>query len=101
MDSTIDIMHVFFCGLSRYLFSWMTDELIPRDFSWAELNAASRKYPYKRGVRVPTLEKSKGDNRASCSTHLNGAEMMAFALARWPTPSPQTPSPLPLPHCIA
>jgi len=92
-DSTIDVMHVFFCGLTRYLFSWVTDALIPRDFSWATLNAASRKYPYKRGVRMPTLERSKGDNRASCSFHLNAAEMMAFALARWPLPSPKTPSP--------
>ena len=100
-DTTIDVMHVFFCGLTRYLFSWVTDELIPRDFSWAELNAKSRKYPYKRGVRVPTLERSKGDTRASCSTHLNAAEMMAFALARCgrrPPPAPPIAPPLTLPN---
>ena len=61
VDSTIDVMHVFFCGLTRYLLSWVTDEFIPRDFSWVQLNAESRKYPYKRGVRVPALEKCKGD----------------------------------------
>ena len=66
-DSTIDVMHVFLCGLTRYLWSWVTDELIPRDFSWEELNKENKKYPYKRGVRIPTLERSKGDKRCSCS----------------------------------
>ena len=81
-DSTIDVMHVFFCGLTRYLLSWVTDELIPRDFSWDDLNKRKNDYPFKRGVRVPNLERSKGDARCSCSIHLNAAEMMAFALAR-------------------
>ena len=81
-DSTIDVMHVFFCGLTRYLLSWVTDELIPRDFSWDDLNKRKNDFPFKRGVRVPNLERSKGDARCSCSIHLNAAEMMAFALAR-------------------
>ena len=81
-DSTIDVMHVKFCGLTRYLLSWATDEWIPRDFSWQELNDQKNKYHFKRGVRVPDLERSKGDARGSCSIHLSGAETMAFAIAR-------------------
>ena len=36
---------------------------------------------FPRGHRVPTLEFAKGDTRGSTSTHLNAAEMLAFALA--------------------
>ena len=93
IDSTVDVMHLFGCGLTRYLFSWVTDDLIPRDFTWDQLNAANKKYRYKRGVKVATLERSKGDKRGSCSTHLNAAEMMAFAVARPPRPPPLAPPP--------
>lgn len=40
---------------------------IPRDFTWAELNESKKAFPWGRGVRVPTLERSKGEkSRASC-----------------------------------
>ena len=81
-DSTIDIMHVFWCGLTRYLFSWVTDDIVPACMSWDELNSAKRKHPWLQGQKVPDLERSKGDTRGSCSTHLNAAEMMHFTLAR-------------------
>ena len=58
-DTTIDIMHVFFCGMTRYLLSWLLDLLIPRDFTWGQLNAAIKNYPWGAGVRVPPLEKTK------------------------------------------
>ena len=45
-DSTIDVMHIFLCGISRYLFSWLTDILIPTQFSWASLNERKRAYKY-------------------------------------------------------
>ena len=80
-DKVVDIMHVYFCGSTRYLFSWLTDELIPRDFSWDELNKRKNQFPFKRSVRVPDLARSKGDKRASTSIHLNAAEMMEFTLA--------------------
>ena len=80
-DSTVDIMHVFFCGMTRYLISWLFDILIPRDFTWAQLNEAKDAFQWGRGVRVSTLERSKGDKRASCSLHLNAAEMMHFTMA--------------------
>ena len=43
-DSTLDIMHIFLCGMTRYLFSWLTDILIPLQFSWAELNQSKNAY---------------------------------------------------------
>ena len=97
-DSTTDIMHVFLCGKTRYLLSWVTDELIPRDFSWAELNSSLDKYISKeapKGTRITHLERSKGDKRGSCSIHLNAAEMMAFKVARCPPPHPSRPPPAP------
>jgi len=106
IDTTIDVMHVFFCGATRYLLSWVTDEIIPRDFTWAQLNAAKRAFPWRRNQRVPDLERSKGDKRASCSIHLNAAEMMDFAIARWRPRAPPptrahtiaTPRPSAAPH---
>ena len=82
-DSTIDIMHVWFCGGSRYLFSWVSDHFIPEQFSWAQLNAAVRSHPWLRGQRIPDLHQTKGDSRGSCSIHLNATQMMHFALARY------------------
>ena len=81
-DSLLDIMHLFLCSISRYLLSWVTDRLIPAQFSWDDLNRQNRIYPYGKGARVPDLERSKGDKRGSKSIHLNAAEMMHFALAR-------------------
>ena len=81
-DSTIDIMHVFLCGWTRYLFSFVTDSLIPSEFSWDDLNKNKRAYSWKRNVRVPDLEYSLGSTRGSKSIHLNAGEMMHFALAR-------------------
>jgi hypothetical protein len=82
-DSTIDTMHLYFAGTTRYMLSWMTDVFIPLDFSWDDLNKAKNRYPFKRsGVRVPDLERSKGDHRESTSMHLNAAQTMAFAIAR-------------------
>ena len=43
-DSTLDVMHIFLCGMTRYLFSWLTDILIPLQFSWAELNRSKNAY---------------------------------------------------------
>ena len=45
--------------LTRYLLSWLLDILIPRDFTWDELNAAKDAFPWGRGVRVSPLERSK------------------------------------------
>ena len=37
-DPSLDIMHLAFCGMSRYLLSWLLDILIPYVFSWDALN---------------------------------------------------------------
>ena len=82
-DPTVDTMHLFFAGKTRYLLSWVTDHFIPRDFEWTDLNRNKNAFPFKRsGVRVPDLERSKGDHRQSCSIHLNAAQAMAFSVAR-------------------
>ena len=81
-DSTIDIMHVFLCGLTRYLLSWVTDHFIPASFEWADLNREKNKYKWLRGQRVPDLERSKGDARGCTSMHLSASETLHFALAR-------------------
>jgi len=81
-DSTLDIMHMACCGMSRYLISWLTDILIPIDFSWDQLNMATRSYTFPPGVRVRRLEKTVGTPRASKSIHLNGSETLHFTLAR-------------------
>jgi hypothetical protein len=78
-DATVDTMHWGPCGATRYLYSWLTDILIPSQFSWDDLNAAKNQHPFK--ARVPDLERSKGDNRGSVSTHLSSGEMLTFALA--------------------
>ena len=85
-DSTIDVMHIFLCGLTRYILSWLTDRLIPLQFSWEALNQRKNAHPWRRGQRVPDLERSKGDTRGSTSIHLNAVECMHFALARCGTP---------------
>jgi hypothetical protein len=88
-DATIDTMHWGPCGATRYIFSWLTDILIPSEFSWQALNAEKNRHSFKAGTRVPNLERSKGDNRGSVSTHLSSGEMLTFALA-----SPQIMEPL-------
>ena len=80
-DATIDTMHWGPCGATRYLFSWLTDIIIPVAFSWDDLNAAKNQHRFKEGTRVPNLERSKGDNRGSVSTHLSSGEMLTFAVA--------------------
>ena len=45
-DTTIDTMHIFLCGISRYLLSWLTDELIPNAFSWESLNKENKAHTY-------------------------------------------------------
>ena len=93
-DPTVDTMHVFFAGKTRYLFSWVTDHFIPDQFGWPDLNKAKNRFPFKRsGVRVPDLEYSKGSHRQSCSIHLNAAQMMTFAIARFDRPLPPPPPP--------
>ena len=80
-DATVDTMHWGACGASRYLFSWLTDVLIPDQFSWDVLNEAKNLHRFSHGARVPDLERSKGDKRGSTSTHLSSGEMLAFTLA--------------------
>ena len=93
-DSTLDIMHLFFCGMSRYLISWLTDIFIPSEFSWDELNAATRAYTFPPGVRIPRLEATKGTPRGSKSIHLTGFATMHFTLARRAfTPAPLAATP--------
>ena len=66
-DSTLDIMHMACCGMSRYLLSWLTDILVPTDFSWDQLNVATRSYTFPPGVRIPRLEKTVGAPRKHLS----------------------------------
>jgi hypothetical protein len=81
-DSSLDIMHLAFCGMSRYMLSWLTDILIPDDFSWATLNAAKRAHKFPKNVHIPSLERSQKDRRASGALRLNGNAAMHFTLAR-------------------
>ena len=98
-DPAVDIMHVYFAGKTRYLISWMTDHFIPDQFEWADLNKRKNSFPFKRsGVRVPDLERSKGDHRQSCSIHLNAAQTMAFTIARSPQCSSHAHRTPPTPH---
>ena len=34
-DPTVDVMHVYFAGKTRYMLSWVTDHFIPQDFDWS------------------------------------------------------------------
>lgn len=79
--TTVDIMHVNACGMTRYLLSWLTDEQIPAEYSWHELNQRKNMHRFKRGRRVPNLERTKGSPRGSKSIHLNAGQMLDFALA--------------------
>ena len=92
-DSTIDIMHIFLCGVSRYLFSFVTDVLVPLEFNWPELQDRCRKHHYKRGIKPPVPEPrvTGQGKRASKATKMTAAETMYFTLARWvPSPHPRT-----------
>ena len=80
-DATLDSMHWGPCGKTRYLFSWLTDIIIPKIFSWDQLNQKKNAHRFRKGARVPDLERSKGDKRGSTSTHLSSGEMLNFALA--------------------
>mmetsp|Transcript_31047 Transcript_31047/g.81215 ORF Transcript_31047/g.81215 Transcript_31047/m.81215 type:complete len:556 (-) Transcript_31047:839-2506(-) len=82
-DAAVDMMHWGPAGMTRYLWSWVTDDLIPQVTTWDAVNAKKNAYKFPRGVRIPQLERSKGDKRGSTSTHLNSFEMLHFALARF------------------
>jgi hypothetical protein len=77
-DPTIDIMHVTICGFSRNLWSFVSDELIPKDFSWDDLNARVKQHCGKRGRRIPSMAATLGSARGSCAIKLTAAEMLAF-----------------------
>lgn len=83
-DSTVDIMHIFLCGVSRYLLSFLTDILIPGEFTWPVFTDACRKHPWKRGAKPPIPEpRAKGTGkRASKASKMTASEAMYFTLAR-------------------
>jgi hypothetical protein len=86
VDTTVDIMHAFYCGLARYMLSWLTDILCPDDFTFEALNGRKNDHRFKLGVRVPDLERAKsssGKPRGSCTIKLSAAATMAFSLARY------------------
>ena len=80
-DVTIDGMHVFLCGLSRYLWSWVSDDLIPRQFGWDDLNHRRKLTPLKTGHKVPHLKRKDGTNRGSTSAKLTAAETLSLIFA--------------------
>ena len=80
-DVTVDIMHVFVCGITRHLILWVTDMFIPADFSWSELNASKNVSTYARAKHVPDLEPTIGSPRSQKSIHLSGADTLHFAVA--------------------
>jgi hypothetical protein len=84
-DSTVDIMHVYFCGMGRYMLSWVTDVLCPQDFTFQQLNARKNAVlRTNKDVRVRDVERAKATKkRGSCTIKLNGAETMHFMLARF------------------
>ena len=86
-DCCPDIMHLYLCGMSRYLLSWVTDILIPQYFTWKTLNVPKCAYPFGREQKVPDLERTLGSNRGSCSIHLTAGETMDFTLARCEIPN--------------
>ena len=81
-DPALDIMHMAFAGVSRYMISWFTDLFVPSVFSWAEVNARTQAYPFRDGERPPRLHPTKGSKRGSKSIHMNAAETMRWSLAR-------------------
>jgi hypothetical protein len=80
-DVTVDIMHVFVCGITRHLILWVTDIFIPTDFSWCQLNASKNVSRYARAKHVPDLEPTIGSPRSQKSIHLSGADTLHFAVA--------------------
>ena len=67
-DSTINIMHVFLCGMTRYCFLVADGFAHPPRLHVGRIERVQGGLPMgARRVRVPTLERSKGDkSRASC-----------------------------------
>ena len=81
-DATVDIMHVFFCGWTRYLLSFLFDLLIPAEFSWAELNRRAQAHCMPKGVKLPLLEPRDTGKKRSRTMKMNAAQTMYFTLAR-------------------
>ena len=79
-DATIDVTHIFLCGLTRYILCWLLDDLIPKDFTWEQLNAKKKAARFPHDKRVPDLAATKGYPRSSKHMHLTGAETLHFAL---------------------
>ena len=79
-DSTVDIMHVFLCGLSRYILSWWFDIAVPAFFTYAALNAKTRAHRFKKGVKIPAFYPRLDGKRSSKSAKLNAEQTMYFTL---------------------
>jgi hypothetical protein len=81
---TLDTMHIFLCGLSTYLLSWLTDALIPGQIpSWDVLNRAFQKHPQPKGEKIPLLERRDGSGERSAKRlRLTAAETMRVAICR-------------------
>jgi hypothetical protein len=92
-DSSVDIMHVFSCGLSRYMLSWLTDVLCPGVFTFSQLNRSKDEYVARVGGRIPDLQKANGTARGSCSVKLNASAAMDWTLTRCAIAVPQPAEP--------
>lgn len=91
-DPTVDIMHVFLCGISRYLLSFVTDIFIPADFSWAALNARAQRHHMPKGSgKLPYMEPRTKGKKSSHTMRMSAAETMYFALARCAPHAPLAP----------
>jgi hypothetical protein len=83
-DATIDIMHIFLAsGVIPYTLSWLTDIMIPANFTWLALDAAVKvENGRKLGGHIPKLVRSGNQSRSAAKMALTAGEGMAFALAR-------------------
>lgn len=83
-DATIDIMHIFLAsGVIPYTLSWLTDIMIPANFTWLALHAAVKvENGRKLGGHIPKLVKCGNQSRSAAKMALTAGEGMAFALAR-------------------
>ena len=78
---TIDIMHLFLCGITRKELAWLLKILIPKYTTWDEVNAAICQLHLPRGKHISKLCPPRiGKKARDHVVDLNAAETMFLAI---------------------
>ena len=82
-DATVDIMHIFICGMTKYMLMFTLDELIPAEFTWSQFNERLRAHKYPHNFKPPWMAARTQGKKSSHTAKLNATQTMYIALARY------------------